>query len=105
MMKPPLEMKTPDEHKYYGMDWTDEINNDTVTIANSSWEIVTPLGSPDLEIVSSSVSGMVTLVRLSGGEAGRDYVLVNTIETSAPETLQQALEVRVRTATQVAGIL
>jgi hypothetical protein len=105
MMKPPLELKTPDEHKYYGIDWTDEIANSEVVITDSQWDIVTPLGSPDLEVVSGSISGQVTLVRLSGGQEGLDYTVVNTITTSAPETLQDAIEVRVRSAMAKAGIL
>lgn len=104
MQKPPVEIKTSDEIKYYGLNWIDHLDAD-VTITVSEWEITTPLGSPDLEIVSNSIDGKNTLVRLAGGEEGRDYTLVNTITTSSPETLQKAIEVRVRSAAEEAGIL
>jgi hypothetical protein len=104
MMKPALDAKKPSEEKDYGIDWAPQINDTTVTIDSSDWAIVTALGSPDLVIEVDSVDDQQTVVRLSGGEADRDYVLENTIVTSEGETLIEAIEVQVKSAADAAGI-
>lgn len=99
-----LDPKTPNEEKDYGKDWSGDIGAD-VTIESSSWSITSPIVSPqDLEIVTDSIDGQSTVVRLRGGEAGQDYTVVNIIETSDGEVLEKAIEVRVRNAGEVAGI-
>ena len=103
MMKPPVEIKTPAEEKDYGINW-DAYLAAAVRMASSGWEIVGADGSPDLSIDADDIDGRATVVRVSGGEAGKDYILENTIVTSAGETLQDATEVLVRTAAQKAGI-
>src|SRR5687768_1085378 len=103
MMKPPLDMKAPGEEKDYGIDWSAQLEAGD-TIDDSNWEIITALGSPDLVMDAGGIDGQSTVVRISGGEPDRDYTLVNTIETSEGEILEAAIEVRVRSAAEVAGI-
>jgi hypothetical protein len=100
-----LDYKKPGDEKDYGVDFEPQIADAAVTIVTSDWAIITPLGSPDLQLGTDSIVGQKTIVRVSGGEAGRDYVLENTIVTSAGETLVEAIEVRVKTATYAAGII
>ena len=103
MQRPPVEMKTPNEEKDYAIDWSPVIAAD-VTISSSDWEVV-GAGSPaDLDIVTDTIDGQNAVVRLSGGTLDEDYTVVNTITTSAGETLDDAIEVRVRSAAEKAGI-
>lgn len=104
MMKPALDPKTPADVKDYGIDWAPAINDTAVTIVTSTWEIITAIGSPDLTKDATTIEGQIALVRLSGGQEGFDYVLENTITTSAGETLVDAIEVRIKSATDAAGI-
>lgn len=102
-MMPPLEPKTPDEEKDYGVDWSNWLAAD-VTIDTSTWEIASGTGSPDMDLGATGIEGQVTLVRVAGGEATHDYVLYNNIETSVGEVLQQAIKVRVKTPEEIAGL-
>lgn len=104
MMNPALDIKSPAEIADYGLDWTDRINDADITIATSTWEIENPTGSPDLEIEGSDKDGNITVVRLSGGEADRDYTLINTVVLSDSRELIAAIEVRVRTPAIASGI-
>lgn len=99
-MRPPLEEKTPEEVKDYGLDWSKYLDA-SVTITGSTWGASSPAG---LTVGTDAIFGQATVVRLSAGAAGTRYTLVNTITTSASETLARALEVSVRTAAQIAGI-
>jgi len=91
-----LEDKTPDEVKDYGVEWADQL--DGATISASRWEVPTGLTKDD-----DDIDGTATVVRLSGGVANTTYTLVNEIDTSAGETLERAIQIRVRTAEKVAG--
>lgn len=95
MMRVPLEPKTPDEEKDYGIDWRKWIATG-VTISTSDWTV--PAGITE---VTHSISGLNTLIRLSGGTADATYELTNEIVTSAGEELQRAIEVRVMTPSDV----
>lgn len=99
MMRPPLEPKVPSEIKDYGIAWEKYLGGVGVTISTSVWSV--PAG---LTAVVDTIAGQRTLIRLSGGTADQDYTLTNTITTSAGETLEAAIEVRVRTAAAIAGI-
>lgn len=94
-MRVPLEPKTPDEEKDYGIDWRKYVATG-VTIVSSDWTV--PSG---ITKETSSISGLYTLVRLSGGTAGELYELTNVIETSQQEILQREIEVRVMTPSDV----
>jgi hypothetical protein len=103
MMKPALDMKTPNEEKDYGINWAAQLAAD-VAITGSTWTIETTTGSPDLAIEDDGIDGMSTVVRLSGGSAGLDYLVSNTITTSDGESLEQGIEVRVRSVAVASGI-
>lgn len=95
MMRVPLEPKTPDEKKDYGIDWRKWIATG-VTIVSSSWSL--PSGLTQL---ASTIDGLYTLVRIEGGTAGDTYELINEIVTSAGEELEREIEVRVMTPSDV----
>lgn len=94
-MRVNLEPKTPDEEKDYGIDWRKWIASG-VTITSSDWTV--PSGVTE---ESASISGLYTLIRLSGGTAGQTYELINDIVTSTGEELERAIEVRVMTPSDV----
>jgi hypothetical protein len=98
MMYPPLEQKTPTEIKDYGVDWNKFLGSG-ITITTSVWDV--PAG---ITKDSDGIDGRATVIRLSGGTAGQNYTLTNTIVTSAGERLDAAIEVQVRTAAAIAGI-
>lgn len=98
MMRPALTAKAPGEIEKYGVDWT-KVLKASVTIVTSTWSV--PAG---ITKVTDGIDGLSTPILLSGGTAGVDYTLVNTIVTSDGQTLDEAMQVRVRTAAQIAGI-
>lgn len=102
----PLDPKTPGAKKDYGIDWGVYFaeRSPDVTITSSDWAIEGELGSPDLVIEVDNVDGQTTLVRLSGGEEDRDYILINSIVTSAGEELEEAIKVRVKSAAESASL-
>jgi len=91
-----LEPKTPDEVKDYGVEWADQLGG--ATISSSDWTVPSGITEDDAD-----TDGTATVIRVSGGTAGQEYTLTNTITTSAGETLQRAIRIRVRTAASVAG--
>jgi hypothetical protein len=97
-MRVPLEPKTPDEEKDYGIDWRKWIATD-VTISTSVWELPTGITR-----VTDSIDGRQTLIRLAGGTAGTTYELINEIVTSVGENLERSIEVRVMTPAQVLAL-
>lgn len=100
MMRPALTPKTPDDVADYGVDW-DLALATGVTIDTSTWTVPAGITKDDDSIDDDE---RATVVRLSGGTAGEEYTLVNEIVTSAGETLNAAIEIRVLTAAQIAGI-
>jgi hypothetical protein len=64
----------------FSFDLTDLIG--AATIVSSAWTS-TPTG---LTLDNSSISGKVTTVYATGGTAGVDYTVVNTVVTSADAT-------------------
>lgn len=100
----PLEPKTAYEEKDYGVDWSLWLAAD-VTIDTSTWEVGSSTGSPgDMTLAVTDIEGQVTLVRVTDGVEGEDYILYNKIETSVGELLQQAIKVRVKTPEEIASL-
>lgn len=93
-----LEPKTATDIKDYGVNWTRYLDDTSITFT-SSWTV--PSG---ITRVTDSVDDQIAVIRLSGGTAGTNYTLINTIVTSAGETLDQAIQVRVNTAAINAGL-
>lgn len=87
--------KDPDETRIEPMDWTLGLN-DGATIVSSSWSFPAGITKVSDGIV---VGGLKSYVKMSGGTAGEDYILTNTIVTSDGETLEQSGKVQVRHST------
>lgn len=85
-----VDMKDPDETKYYSMAWAAHLNTDA-TISGSEWTV-----GAGLTKGSTAISGTTTRVLLSGGTHNSDYAVQNTITTSDGETLERTGTVRVR---------
>jgi hypothetical protein len=91
-------VKDPDETRVFTMDWTAHLRppggSTTETIATSTWILPS-----DLTLVSSSIvtGGLKTSALISGGIAGRDYVVTNRITTNeSGETLDRSGTIAVR---------
>lgn len=90
-MRVPLEPKAPTAIKDYGIDWRKWVATG-VTITNSAWEVPSGITKD-----TDSISGLYTIVRLSGGTAGTTYTLKNSVTTSVGELEPRSIEVRVMT--------
>lgn len=96
-MRAPLDPKTPDEEKDYGIDWTDQLDGATITA--SSWVLPSGISSS-----GDDIDGATAVIRVTGGTAGQNYTLLNAVELSNGEQLEDVIEIRVRTPTSRAGI-
>jgi hypothetical protein len=92
-MPRPLEPKSPDESKTYGIDWRGKLTNSaqTLTITVSTWDLPTGITSDLASIVNGHA-----LVRIVGGAAGEDVVLTNTVTLSNGDVRKAAILVRIR---------
>lgn len=78
--------QTPTEVLDYTLDWEDRGLGDD-TIASSTWE-----GSSDnFDISDTSFTDTTTTFWLTGGIAGVEYTITNTIVTSGDRTLQETI--------------
>jgi hypothetical protein len=92
-----VDPKDPGESKLYTMDWTATLSSGA-TVSTSTWTLPPGLTNVADAIVTGSLK---TTVKVSGGNDGQDYELVNQITTSDGETLVQAGLLRVRKADRV----
>lgn len=69
--------KGDQERLDFGIDWSEFLTSEGVTIAGSTWTV--PSGITE---VSNSSSTTATSIVLEGGTIGSSYKLVNTITTS-----------------------
>ena len=84
--------KDPDDIERFSLDWSDRLD-DGETISTQEWLC----DDDDITIENFSVSGNVTTVWLSGGVAGKSYLLTNRITTSeSPRQLDQTVRLRVQ---------
>lgn len=67
--------KDPDAVLDYSFDWSNWLGSDVID--SSSWTI----SSEDLTKVSTTIDGGITTVWLSGGVAGKRYLIMNHIKT------------------------
>lgn len=84
-------IKDPDETRIYKMDWSAHLGEEL--IANSSW--IVPSG---LTLVANGIveGNTKTFVTLAGGEAGKTYVITNTVYTNTQEIWQRSGRLDVR---------
>jgi hypothetical protein len=81
--------KEPTEELNFGINWSDWLGS--LTITSSSWS--SPSG---ITIVTSSIDGPSTMVRLSGGTWGETYELSNTIIASNTESETRSIIIRIQ---------
>lgn len=80
--------KDPNDERYYGLDWSDELGTDQV--ASSTWA-VSPGGGANMLIYEQSFTPTQTVVWVSGGVAGTHYRLTNTITTQDGQIRTESL--------------
>jgi len=88
MSYPRLPDKGPDAVKDYGIDWSSWLGTDT--ISTSTWAVPTGITKD-----SDSETTTETTIWLSGGTAGVNYELTNSIVTAAGREEDQTIVVRV----------
>jgi hypothetical protein len=87
------ETKDPAETRDFGLSWKAVMEAIRLgdAIATSDWSVPSPLVR-----VSQAAGAQITTVRISGGIAMQDYILVNTITTASGQTLRRSCIVMVR---------
>lgn len=83
--------KDPDEVRDYGVDWTADLNGQTIT--SSEWDVVSPA---TVTIDTSSHTNTNTTVRIEGGAIGEKAALVNTVTLANGEIAQQTCVVVIK---------
>lgn len=83
-------VKDPDAVLDYGFDWSQWLSGDD-TISASTWTVPSGL-TKDSQVRSTTV----TTVWLSGGTAGTDYEIVNSIETAEGRKDDRTMVISVR---------
>lgn len=91
-----LDPHDPSDVTDYGIDWTDKLGDDSDTISTSSWGTSSPTGLTVASSPAPSISGLLTIVWVSGGTAGTNYQLTNTITTAAGRTWQRTITIPCR---------
>ena len=82
--------KDPEEYLDYEVDWTGLLNGDVIT--SSTWFVpVGVIGD------NESFNDTSTVIWLSGGTAGQNYALINTIHTAEGRIREQTCTLRCRT--------
>jgi hypothetical protein len=85
-------LKAPTETLDYSIDWSDWLDDDA--ISTSSWSADT--GITVATDPAASNTATIATVWLSGGTAGQNYKVINTIVTSGERTAIRYIEIRVR---------
>ena len=80
----------PTDVTRFDCDWS-QILPAARSLTTSSWD-----GDTGLTLTSGSTVGFVTSIMISGGTAGTDYDLRNTVVADTGETRQRSLRVRVK---------
>ena len=82
-------LKDPAEVIDFAFDWSDELGADT--ISTSTWA-----ADAGITIDADSETATVATVTLSGGTAGTDYMVTNTVVTDGAKTHLRTFHVKVR---------
>ena len=88
--KPYFRDTSPGETRNYSIAWTAPLNGDTISSSTFSVE------TGSVTIADSDNTTTSTSFALSGGTIGETAQLLNSVTTSAGETLEQRVLVRVR---------
>lgn len=84
-------VKDPAELLDYVVDWEDNWLAEGETISTSDWTVATGITE-----VSASNTGTTATVWLSGGTHGQEYLVTNTITTSAGRIGERSIKILVR---------
>jgi hypothetical protein len=85
--------KDPDEVKDYILDWTDELDGDTIS-GMPTW-VGVPAG---ITMEDESNTTTTHTIWLSGGTAGESYVFTSRVVTAGGRTCDQRLRIKIRTS-------
>lgn len=83
--------KDPQEVLDYKVDWSKRLGTDT--IVTSTW----PSPPAGITVVTTAATSKSTTVWLSGGTEGQTYTLVNRIVTAAGRTMDQSIQLLIKT--------
>lgn len=86
-------IKDPQETLDYSLKWEKELARINDTIFDSFWRIENDDGT--LTSSGNGVSGYIAYIWLSGGEHGRTYKLVNTINTNGGRIYERTASLQV----------
>ena len=83
--------KDPSDVVDYSIDWTDTLTETSPadTISSSTWT-----ATKGVTVGSSSISGSITTVMVSGGTAWKYAELVNTIVTAGSRTHNETISLK-----------
>lgn len=84
--------KDPSDVRIYGIEWSRFLSaRDDATISSSTYAVESGVTK-----VSQSTSGSRTFVKVSGGTAGEEYLVTNTVTLSNGETVEKSFRLQVR---------
>jgi len=88
--------KDPSAILSYTLDWSEWLPTST-TISTSTWTISTISGDASpVTSVTTTNSGNTTIIKISGGTAGKVYTITNTITTSGSLTDRRNFRIKVK---------
>lgn len=88
--------KDPDERLDYSIDWETWLDGDTITTSTSgsSWTLPSGIDASSSPIHSKTTTTATAWI--TGGSAGEEYTLTNTIHTDAGRIAQASIKILVR---------
>ena len=87
-----LTPKDPSVIKDYAIDWANVLTSESETTINTStWSTSSPPGLTVAGVPAPSISGSKTICWVTGGSAGEQYTLTNTIVTAGGRTHQLSI--------------
>lgn len=92
-MSPEILYKDPEDVILKTFDWTHFLFDDAVVQGTNTWS-VSPSG-PTFSAQTILSSGLKTSALISGGAAGKDYIVTNRVTTSDGQTIEESGTLRV----------
>ena len=96
----PVKIKDPDAIVDYSVDWGENWLKGSDVIATSSWSISADdnIASPLLQIDSDAVdvTNKIATAWISGGKAGKTYLVTNRVNTTGGRRNDQSLFIKVQ---------
>lgn len=88
--------KDPDERLDYSIDWETWLDSDTITTSTSGSAWTLPSGIDASSSPAHSFTTTTATAWITGGTAGQEYVLKNTIHTDAGRIAQACIKILIR---------